>query len=151
MQKLKCLLQPVSHSVFGSSSILFLRLVAGSAFMFHGWKKIQNPFGWMPPDAGIPGFIQSLAALSEFGGGLAWILGLLTPLASLGIACTMAVATHMHMIIRKDPFVNLTGGPSYELALVFLSISIVLLALGPGRFSFDRIIFGYRGTKDQIN
>lgn len=151
MQKLKSILQPLHHSVFASSSILLIRFVAGSAFMFHGWRKIQNPLGWMGPDADIPAFFQFLAALSEFGGGMAWVLGLLTPIASLGIACTMLVATHMHMIIRKDPFVNLAGGPSYELALVFLCISVVLLSLGPGRFSFDRIIFGYRVTKDRVN
>ncbi len=151
MQKLKCLLQPLHHSVFGSLSILFLRFVSGAAFMFHGWGKIQHPFSWAPAEAGIPGFFQFLAALSEFGGGLAWILGLLTPIASFGIGCTMLVATHMHMIVRKDPFVNLTGGSSYELALIFLTISIVLIALGPGRYSFDKIIFGYRGKKDQTS
>lgn len=144
MQKLISLLKPNYHSIFTSSAILFLRIVAGSAFMFHGWRKIQNPFAWMGPDADIPGFFQFLAALSEFGGGLAWIIGLLTPIASLGIGCTMIVATHKHMIVRNDPFVNLTGGPSYELALVFLSISIILLALGPGKLSLDKIIFGER-------
>jgi len=42
--------------------------------------------------ASVPGFLQGLAALSEFGGGLALIAGLLTPLAAFGIACTMVVA-----------------------------------------------------------
>ena len=149
MQKLKSLLQSPYHSIFVSTSLLLTRFVAGSAFMFHGWRKIQNPLGWMGPDADIPAFFQFLAALSEFGGGLAWILGLLTPIASFGIGCTMIVAAHMHMIVRKDPFVSLTGGPSYELALVFLSVSVMLMALGPGRFSFDRFIFGIRGNKNK--
>jgi putative oxidoreductase len=84
-----------------------------------------------------------LAALSEFGGGLAWILGLVTPLASLGIASTMAVAAFTHMS-GNDPFVNLTGGPSYETAALFFGIAILFMALGPGRFSLDRAIFGPR-------
>jgi putative oxidoreductase len=47
-------------------------------------------------------------------------------------------------MIMKDPFVNMTGGSSYEPALVFLGISILFLALGPGRFSIDQKIFGER-------
>ena len=73
--------------------LLLLRLVVGLAFMMHGWGKIQDPFNWMGPQAPTPGILQALAALSEFGGGLAWILGAVVPLASLGIFCTMAFAT----------------------------------------------------------
>lgn len=142
---LKRFYQPVSHSNFASAALLLLRVVVGVAFAFHGWGKIQHPFNWMGPDAAIPGLFQFLAALSEFGGGIAWALGLLTPLASLGIFCTMAVATHMHMIIRQDPFVAAKGGPSYELALVYLSVAVLILALGPGKFSLDAKLFGQRG------
>jgi putative oxidoreductase len=124
-----------------------LRLVAGSAFIFHGWQKILNPIGWMGPDSSVPGFFQLLAAISEFGGGIGWVLGLFTPLASFGIASTMTVAVCFHLFVRKDPFVNLTGGPSYELALVYLGIALLVLALGPGRFSLDMLIFGKRAEK----
>jgi putative oxidoreductase len=133
-----------AHSTFADLALLFLRVVAGLAFMLHGWGKIQDPFGWMGPDSFAPGIFQALAALSEFGGGLAWILGLLTPLASLGIACTMAVAFSFHAIMRGDPFVSMTGGPNFELAAVYFSIALLLLALGPGRVSLDRRLFGPR-------
>jgi putative oxidoreductase len=126
------------------AALLLTRIVAGLAFMTHGWSKIQNPFGWMGPEGFAPGVLQALAALSEFGGGLAWILGLLTPLASLGIASTMAVAVWTHVIRRGDPFVSMTGGPSYELAAVFFCIALVILAVGPRRFSLDRKLFGRR-------
>src|SRR5262245_46559334 len=89
----------------GAVGLLVIRLVAGAAFATHGWGKIQSPFGWMPPEAPVPGILQGLAALSEFGGGLAWIVGLLTPLASFGILCTMSVAALFH-ISRGDPFVG---------------------------------------------
>ncbi|KYF71467.1 MULTISPECIES: DoxX family protein [Sorangium] len=123
-----------------SAALLALRVVTGIAFIFHGWGKIQNPFGWMGPGAPVPGFLQALAALSEVGGGLAWILGLLTPLASLGIAATMAVAVLSH-VTRGDPFFAM-GGASYEIASVYLCIALVLLLVGPGRFSADAAIFG---------
>ncbi|MEM7480829.1 MAG: DoxX family protein [Acidobacteriota bacterium] len=130
-----------AHSVKGDFGLFLLRIVAGLAFMFHGWPKIRNPFGWMGPDADMPGFLQALAAVAEFGGGLAWILGLLMPLASFGIACTMAVATHLHAIRLGDPFVNPSGG-SYELAAVYLAMAIMFLLMGPGRYSADRKLFG---------
>ena len=61
--------------------LLLIRLVMGYAFILHGWGKIQNPMGWMGPDATVPGVLQLLAAVSEFGGGIALIIGLLTRLA----------------------------------------------------------------------
>jgi putative oxidoreductase len=128
-----------------SLGLLVLRLVAGLAFMFHGWGKIQHPFSWMGPDADIPGFFQGLAALAEFGGGLAWLAGLLMPLASLGILCTMAVAVHFHAIVRGDPFVAQGPGGAYEPALLYLCIAVMFLLTGPGRFSLDRAFFGERG------
>lgn len=135
------------HSTMASIALLILRMIAGSAFLHHGWQKIQDPVGWMGPQSSIPGFLQLLAAISEFGGGIGWVLGLLSPLASLGIASTMTVAVYFHSMVRKDPFVNLTGGPSYELALVYLGIALVFLVLGPGKFSLDRLIFGARTEK----
>jgi putative oxidoreductase len=131
-------------SVSADIALLLMRVVAGLAFMLHGWSKIQNPSGWMGPDALAPGIFQALAALSEFGGGLAWILGLLTPLASLGIAATMSVAFWLHAVLRGDPFVAVGGGGSYELAALYLCIALLLLAVGPGRHSLDRSLFGRR-------
>lgn len=129
-----------------SAALLLLRLVAGLAFVYHGYGKIQNPFDWMGPQAGTPGILQALAALSEFGGGIAWMLGLLTPLASFGLACTMAVAIHMHAIVLGDPFVPQGPGGSYELASVYLCVSILFLLIGPGSFSLDRLVFGKKDS-----
>jgi putative oxidoreductase len=132
------------YTRFAHVALLALRLVAGLAFALHGWSKIQNPFGWMGPDSFAPPFLQALAALSEFGGGIAWMLGFLMPLACIGIGCTMAVAFWMHAGQRGDPFVSMTGGPSSELAAIFLCIAFVLAALGPGALSIDRLLFGRR-------
>ena len=138
---LKNCLSPRSLCTKTSASLLVLRIVVGLAFVFHGWGKIQNPFAWMGPEAPVPGILQFLAALAEFGGGIAWIIGLLTPIASLGMLVTMLVATYFHAVIQGDPFVG-QGGPSYELAIVYLCISIHFLVIGPGEFSVDKLIFG---------
>lgn len=145
MKKLMLCFRPLSQSKSVSVAFLFLRLIGGVAFLFHGWGKITNPFGWMPAEAGVPGFLQFLAAVSEFGGGLALIVGLLMPLAMLGLAFTMAVATAMHAVVMGDPFVASKGGESsYELALLYLGICILFLIAGPGKFSLDAKIFGER-------
>ena len=132
----------------GSVGLLLLRLVMGAAFLFHGWPKIQNPMGWMGPEAHVPAILQALAALAEFGGGMALIGGLLTRLAALGIATTMIVALGMVHLPHGDPFVSKTGGPSYELAAVYLACAVVFLLLGPGRFSLDAFLFGKAGGSE---
>jgi putative oxidoreductase len=122
----------------GAVAILLLRLVAGLAFIQHGWPKIQQAFTWMGPEAAVPGFLQALAALSEFGGGMALVLGVLTRLAALGIACTMLVAIFMVHVPKGDPFVG--RGGSYELAAVYLAIMLVLLLRGAGQLSLDALL-----------
>lgn len=134
----------------GSVGLLVLRLVAGAAMMLHGWPKIQHATSWMGPKAPVPGALQALAALAEFGGGLCWVLGLLTPVASILIVGTMAVAVGMVHLSQGHPFVADTpGGPSYEPALGYLAIAVMLLLTGPGRLSLDALLFGPRPGADK--
>lgn len=144
MSKVKRCFQVPAQLSCASTALLVLRLIAGVAFMYHGWGKIQSPMTWMGPESAVPGFLQFLGALAEFGGGIAWILGFLTPLASFGMAATMVGAVILHAIVMKDPFVNMTGGTSYELALLYLGISFLFLMIGPGKFSLDAKVFGPR-------
>lgn len=140
------LLEPAPQTSFASAALLAVRLIAGLAFAYHGWGKLQAPFNWMPPQAPmeIPPSLQLLAAITEFGGGIAWMIGLFTPLASAGISATMAVAVYFHMVILRNPFVNDTGGLSSESALVYLGIAVLILATGPGKVSLDALVFGRR-------
>jgi len=57
---------------------------------------------------------------------------------------TMAVAFSFHAFMCGDPFVSMTGGPSSELAALYFSIALLLMAAGPGRFSLDRKFSGPR-------
>lgn len=124
--------------------LLLTRIVVGYAFILHGWGKIQTPFTWMGTESGVPGIFQALAAVSEFGGGFALIIGLLVRLGALGIACTMTVAISMHRFVMGDPFVNLAGGRSFELASAYFLIALLLVILGSGRYSLDRFVFGVK-------
>jgi putative oxidoreductase len=135
---MKPLFVPHPADLRQSLALLLVRLVAGAGILMHGLPKLDDPLGWMGPTATVPAVLQALAVLSEVGGGAAWVLGLLTPLASLGVACTMGVATWTHMS-RGDPFVG--RGGSWELAALYLSIALLLLLAGPGRLSADQVLF----------
>jgi putative oxidoreductase len=132
----------------GSVGLLVLRLVVGLAFVFHGWPKIQNATTWMNafPNAPPP-YLQAAAAVAEFGGGISLILGFLTPLFSLLIACTMATAYALvhhpagHAFVTSKPDEH-----SYELAAVYFAVAVCLLLVGPGQFSVDCCIFGRRAS-----
>ncbi len=131
----------------GALGLLVFRLFFGIGMAEHGWEKIQRPFSWMGPGASVPGWLESLAALSEFGGGLAMIVGLLTPLAMFGIICTMGYALlHVHFP-QHQPYINITGSPqvhTYELPAHYLIVAFGLLISGPGALSVDAFLFNRR-------
>lgn len=132
------------HTVVVDYALLFVRLYMGIAFVQHGWTKIQNPAGWAGD--GFPAFLQVLAAVAEFGGGVSLILGLLTPLAGLGLICTMAVAIDVH---RKMGAV-MVGENSWELPGLFLVLALFWILVGPGRFSIDFLLFKYRDGRANL-
>ncbi len=121
--------------------LLVLRVVAGSAMALHGWQKMGNMTGW-GTGMGIPAPLQACAAVAEFGGGLAWVLGALMPVASLGLIITMGVATYMMAVKFGAPFVGGPGNPSVESAAGYLGMAILFLVVGPGRLSVDSLLFG---------
>lgn len=134
--------QPVATDV----TLLLTRLAFGYAFVLIGWGKIQHPTSWMQGITFAP-LWQVLAAVAEFGGGILLVLGLLTRLGALGISIVMAVAINVHIFSFGHPYVNLTGGPSYQVAAAYLLIALLVLVQGPGRFSLDYLLFNGPGLK----
>jgi putative oxidoreductase len=126
-----------------------MRAVMGVAFILHGLPKIQNPLGWMDAMGmtNVPAFIQALSAVIEVGGGFALLLGLLTPLAALGIVFQMLGALLLVHLPKGDPFVAAAPNQSsFEPALVYLALALLLMAVGPGRYSLDYWLFGRGAT-----
>lgn len=126
----------------GAIGLLVVRFVFGLGLMLHGLPKTQSPFGWMGPDAPVPGILQFLAVFSEVGGGLALIIGLLTPIAAFGIICTMLFAIFGVHLRNGDSFVSHGGTGSYESAAGYFSAALLILLAGPGKLSLDALLFG---------
>ena len=123
--------------------LLLIRLVVGGLFVGHGTQKL---FGWFGGNGleGTGGWLASLgygpgrrmamvAGVTETGGGLLLILGLLTPLGSAAIIGMMVAATLSVHIDRG--LWNSNGG--YELPLVFAVAALAMAFAGPGSFSLD--------------
>jgi putative oxidoreductase len=114
------------------------RFVFGAAMAtFHGYGKVvEGKVGGLvnvATELGFPAptFFAWAAALSEFVGGILVAVGLLTRPAAGFVAMTMVVALYRH---RVDPLMKM------ELALLYLAVMILALALGGGRFSLDAAI-----------
>ena len=126
-------------------ALAVLRVVAGIVFAAHGGQKlfvygfegVSGAFAQM--GAPLPGITGPLVALVEFLGGLGLIAGLLTRLASLGLAITMLGAIVL---------VHLAGGfflPSgVEFALTLLAVAVTFMITGAGRYSLDHAIAARR-------
>ena len=151
------------NRIFGSfpggraaAGLLLVRLVFGVGIVLHGWDKVANggPFHWAdgfgPPLDAIPPTLQAAATVAEIGAGVALILGLLTPLATLALALTMTVALLQGH--RGEPYVSLDRPykPTYELVAHYGVVALGLLLTGPGAWSLDRLLFGRRREVEPV-
>ena len=130
--------------------MILLRLLVGLTLATHGSQKLFGFFGGGGP-AGTRRFFAGLgfrtplvmafvAGLSEFGGGLLFAFGLVTPLAAL--ALTVVMLNAIGTVHWKKGFFNSAGG--YEYNLLILATAVAVTATGPGRFSLDHA-FGWTG------
>jgi putative oxidoreductase len=128
--------------------LLALRVIWGTAMTVYGFQKLKDPFHWLdviPNTPKIPGFLQAMGALVNFLGGIATIVGFLTPLAELSLAGFLGVALILHLTVWHSPFVKPDAskpGPAYDEVLIFLGIAILFLFVGPGMISVDYLLFG---------
>ena len=123
---------------------LALRIPAGVIFVAHGAQKLFGSFGgyglegtgqWMASIGLEPGYLMALAAGStEFFGGIALLIGLLTRPAAFALAIAMLVAI-ISVHLPNGLFMSNNG---YEFALALLAISVALVFNGGGKLSLDR-------------
>lgn len=121
-----------------SAALLVLRIAAGIIFIYHGYGKLFGDIGManftgMVDGLGFPApaFFAWCAALSEFVGGIALILGAFTTVAGVLTAITMLVA----FIGVKNSAI-----PAGDADLALLAISAALAMMGAGKWSVDALI-----------
>ena len=90
-----------------------------------------------------------LGAAFEFFGGILLALGLFSRVASLALASVMVGALALVHIPAGHPFVA-SGGPSSELAAIYLAFTLLLTATGPGAYSLDALLFGRERTATPV-
>ncbi|MCW2961383.1 MAG: DoxX [Thermoleophilia bacterium] len=123
-------------------AILTLRIVFGLTLAAHGAQKL---FGWWngPGLAGFSGWLGSmgvrapmfaalLAAVTEFGGGIALAAGFLTPIVALGIVVVMTTA--ILTVHLKAGFFNPAG---WEYNFAIIAAAVVVTITGAGEYSLD--------------
>jgi len=132
---------PALETVYNRLALLsftWLRVMCGIALMVHGWPKITNPLGTADMVAGIgfqPAAFWSVAlAVTEFGGGVLLVLGLLTRLAAAGCTIILLVTVYFHWVQLGQ------GYRGAELSLIWSAVTLYFVTVGGGRISLDRAL-----------
>ena len=117
---------------------LLLRLALGGVFIIHGYPKLKDlgkGAGQWLKSMGIPASLGPFAGIVEFFGGIALIIGILTPIvAALFVLWTASLVWLSVAKIKK----KFAGG--YELDLVLFALALALAVIGGGLFSVDYLI-----------
>ncbi len=129
-----------------SLALLIIRVVVGLLMIGHGSQKM---FGWF----GGAGFVKTIGflkavgfkpaafwaligTLGELGGGVLFLLGLLTPLGAVAIFASMLMAVlKFHW---KAGLWSQKGGYEYPLVLAFVALAAGIV--GGGSYSLDALI-----------
>jgi putative oxidoreductase len=115
------------------------RLALGAVFLAHGWPKVKDlqktidfvkGTGW----PGGPTF-ATLFSLLEFFGAIALVLGLLTQIVAFLFVLEMIATTIFSKLKLNKKFIL-----GYELDVAYAAFALVLVFLGPGGWSLDRLL-----------
>jgi len=124
--------------------LLLVRLVVGAVLMSHGFPKLFNsaPFLEAFPKMGFPAWTVYVAGAVEFFGGLLLIVGLFTRVSAFLISGQFAVAfVKVHWKLGERDLFGFLGQGSDEYPLVLCVVAFLLMTLGAGAISLDRLIF----------
>jgi putative oxidoreductase len=128
-------------------ALLIARVAIGVIFFAHGWQKLTTmgldgtEQGFRAMGIPAPAISSLYATFVELVGGALLIIGALVPLAGLLLFLNMAGAL-LFVHLDKGLFVDKGG---YELVLALGAASLMLAALGGGRYGVDGLRHRSRG------
>jgi putative oxidoreductase len=124
----------MKNSLQYNIGLAFLRISASAMILTHGYPKFQKllsgDFEFGDPIGLGPTPSLFLAIIGEFICPILVIIGFKTRWAAIPTVITMAVAAFI--VHAQDPF------GTKEKALLFLSMFLVIVLLGPGKYSIDK-------------
>jgi len=138
-------------------TLTIIRTLLGIVFFAHGAQKLLGWYGGpglketmrtMHDHLGLPLPLAFAAVATEFFGGVALIVGLLSRIAAVGIGVTMIAAIVM-VHGRNGLFMDWFGTRKphgYEYHLLAIALAFVLIAKGSGAFSLDHLLFNSMGV-----
>jgi putative oxidoreductase len=129
-------------------ALLVFRVGIGAVMLAHGLNhiygggKIAGTARWFESLGMRPGIVHAwLASLTEVAGGIALILGLLTPLGGAAVIGVMLVAWITNH--RGNGFFIFRPGEGWEYVMTLTLCGLVLAVVGPGKWSLDQAL-GWR-------
>ncbi|WP_278313355.1 DoxX family protein [Lolliginicoccus levis] len=136
----------MAHGWHRDIAVLIARIGIGIVFAAHGWQKlnettiegVQQYFTSI--NAPLPEITAYLVTYLELGGGIALIIGALTPVVGLLLFANM---TGAFFLVHVENGIFVTDG-GYELVLALGVSSLMIAAIGAGRISVDAFIPGLR-------
>ena len=123
--------------------LLIVRLFIGFAMISHGYPKLEQLMSGKEVQffdfLGLGQKVSlALTVFAEFVCSIFIILGLFTRWALSFLIITMSVAGFL--VHGSDPFAK------RESSLLYLSVYLLIMAIGPGKFSIDAMISGRKRT-----
>lgn len=130
---------------------LILRLGLGLVMFSHGAQHLLGWFGGPGFDAAmtaftvqlqLPKIVAVMVVVVEFFGGVGLILGAYARIAAFGVICLMAGAIAL-VHWSNGFFISWTdgkGGQGFEFHLLAITIGIIIMIWGAGRWSVDRAL-----------
>jgi len=123
-------------------ALLVFRVAVGAVMLAHGLNhiygggKIAGTARWFESLGMRPGIVHAwLASLTEVAGGIALILGLLTPLGGAAVIGVMLVAWITNH--RGNGFFIFRPGEGWEYVMTLTFCGLVLAVVGAGEWSLD--------------
>ena len=110
-------------------------MAIGAIFIAVGYAKFDPSFAAYLPQFGLPVQLQHLFALEEFIPGILIIVGVLTRISASVLSFVM-----LGVIFYIDKASQFIGPNGFELPVILLAVSIVIITIGPGRISISHLV-----------